>query len=84
MIISEEYEMSDLTATNCGCGCGNECSNGISLCTLLILLAVCGGCGNGFMGGNGGCGNDCCLLLILLLCCGGNNGSLFGNNGCGC
>ena len=40
--------MSDLTATNCGCGC-NEMSNGNSCCSwiwILLLLSCCGGCGN--------------------------------------
>lgn len=68
--------MSDLSATNCGCGCEN---NGMSSCLwLIILLSCCGGCGNGF--GNGFGGNDSCLWIILLLCCCGG----FGNNGCGC
>lgn len=60
--------MSDLTATNCGCGCdgGNN-----SILWIIILLCCCGN-------NNGGCGfsgdNNNCLLLILLLCCCGNNG----------
>ena len=70
--------MSDLTATNCGCGCEN--GNGMSSCLwIILLLACCGGCGNGFNGN--GCGNDSCLWIILLLCCCGGFG---GGNGCGC
>ena len=73
--------MSDLAATNCGCGCENEggCN---SIIWLIILL-----CGNnGFFGGN-----DCCSsiiwLFILFSCCGCGNGNFFGGNGgngCGC
>ena len=41
--------MSDLTATNCGCGCEN--GNGMSSCLwIILLLCCCGGCGNGFSG----------------------------------
>ena len=40
--------MSDLAATNCGCGderCG--CNNGNDSCWIIIvLLLLCGGCGN--------------------------------------
>ena len=44
--------MSDLAATNCGCGC--ESSNGCSsIIWILLLLCCCGG-----NGGNG-CGNGC-------------------------
>ena len=36
--------MSDLTATNCGCGCDN--GNGMSSCLwIILLLCCCGGCG---------------------------------------
>ena len=70
--------MSDLAATNCGCGnsCGNgSCGNNILF--LLLILCACGGCGNddgcgnnGLFGmgnfGDGGCG---CLIWILLLSC---------------
>ena len=70
--------MSDLTATNCGCGC--DIGNGMSSCLwIILLLACCGGCGGSTFSGNG-CGNDSCLWIILLLCCCGG----FGNNGCGC
>lgn len=82
--------MSDLSATNCGCGCdsgcGNNCTGGNSLfgngncgCSIIwiiLLLSICGG--NSW--GQSGCGcegNNNCLLLILLL--------LFCNNDfCGC
>ena len=41
--------MSDLTATNCGCGCsvnsGSICCS--MLIWLLLLSSCCGGCGNG-------------------------------------
>ncbi len=81
--------MSDLTATNCSCGCErNERSNGFgsnSCIWIILLLLFCGGgCGNGCGGssrGGFGCGDDSCLwIIILLFFCGG-----FGNNGgCGC
>ncbi len=78
--------MSDLTATNCGCGCAE--TNGGSCCnTLIWLLLLSCFCGNGNNSCGGGCGfgGDNCLWLILLLCCcGGNNGGIFGGNGCGC
>lgn len=68
--------MSDLSATNCGCGCEEVRSNGGcgNFLWIIILLSCCGGCngfGNGFGGGcgNGGCGDNNCLWLILLLCC---------------
>ena len=78
--------MSDLSATNCGCGCesgvgrtGGECGCGFgnnSCLWIILLLFCCGGCGSNF---GGGCGNDSCLWIILLLfCCGG-----FGSGGCG-
>ena len=78
----EDFNMSDLAATNCGgCTC-NEGGCG-SILWILLLLCCCGG-GNGFgMGNNNGCGcgNDSCLWIILLLfCCGGFGG----NNGFCC
>lgn len=82
--------MSDLTATNCGCGnnsCGNNsCGNFI---WIILLLCLCGG-NDGGCGMMGGCGNNSnnngCewLIWILLLSCCGGNGGLFGNNNCGC
>ena len=73
--------MSDLAATNCGCGCDDNCGgirrgffddcNGIIL--ILILLSC---CGNGFDNDRGGCGfggdNSCLIIILLLLCCCGN------------
>lgn len=70
--------MSDLAATNCGCGeersgcgCGNcGCNNG------------CGcdnGCGLSF--GNGSCGCNILWIIILLCACGGNG--IGCNNSCG-
>ncbi len=84
--------MSDLAATNCGCGCDNGISqgnNGGCCNTLIWILILSSICGNG----NSGCGfggDDNCLWIILLLfCCGGfggNNGfgCGCGNNNCGC
>lgn len=67
--------MSDLAATNCGCGCNDDggCN---SIIWLIILLACCGGCGNTFS--DNGCGNNSYLWIILLLFCCGNNGNGFG------
>lgn len=76
--------MSDLTATNCGCGnvgrSGCGCSNFIWIILLLFLCGSngnddCGCDGNGFglFNGNGGC--ECIIWILLLLsCCGGGNG----------
>ena len=69
--------MSELSATNCGCGCESNFGGNI------LLLLCCGGCGNGWSNGNG-CGNDSCLWIILLLIFCGGCGNGFGNNGCGC
>ncbi len=68
--------MSDLAATNCGCGCNDEggCN---SIIWLIILLALCGGCGTNSLSNNGGC-DSCCWIILLLFFCGGNG------NGCGC
>lgn len=80
--------MSDLAATNCGCGCDNGCDNGSGaaffggnscscILWIIVLMYFCGG--NTY--GNNGCGcgdNSCLLLILLLLCCGGNG------FGCGC
>lgn len=68
--------MSDLAATNCGCGCNDDggCN---SIIWLIILLSLCGGCGTSSLSNNGGC--DSCVWIILLLFFCGNNG-----NGCGC
>ena len=76
--------MSDLAATNCGCGCDGGNNNCFFL--ILILLFCCGGCGNGngFFGG-GDCCSSIIWLFILFSCCGCGNGIFGGNgNGCGC
>ena len=76
----EVFIMSDLAATNCGCGCENEggCS---SILWLIILLSCCGGCNGGFGFGRGNCGNgygcESIIIIILLLCCCGNGNSIF-------
>lgn len=69
--------MSDLAATNCGCGCNDD--GGCNSIIWLIILLSCCGCGNGVLGGND-CGNNSCIWIILLLlfCCNGNG------NGLGC
>ncbi|WP_461812101.1 chorion class high-cysteine HCB protein 13 [Faecalimonas sp.] len=76
--------MSDLSATNCGCGCndGRECGLNNSCLWIILLLFCCGG-NNGYNGMNT-CGNDCCLLILLLLFCCGGNGIGNTNGGCGC
>lgn len=82
--------MSDLSATNCGCGCepagrcGGECGFGGNNCLWIIILLFCcggngGGCGNG-----GGFGGDSCIWIILLLCCCGGFGGSSNDCGCGC
>ena len=87
--------MSDLSATNCGCGCENSCGGGLfgsggnnSCLWIILLLIFCGGCGNGCgrMSDGCGCGNDSCLwIILLLLFCGGcGNGCGRMNDGCGC
>lgn len=79
----EGTNMSDLTATHCGCNNTNTANNGCgcgSWIWILILLSCCGnngdgcGCGNGFFGNGffGGNDNNCCSwiwILILLSCC---------------
>ncbi len=76
--------MSDLSATNCGCGCNERRECGNNSCIWIIILLLCC-CGNGFGGHGNGCGNDSCLIILLLLfCCGGNNGFFCGNDDCGC
>lgn len=76
--------MSDLTASNCGCGSNSIFGGNGGGCSwiiwILLLSCVCGGngggCGFGGCGGNGcgcddGCGNNSCewLIWILLLSC---------------
>ena len=94
----EDFTMSDLAATNCGCGndgcgCNNNCGcgNGTSLfgdnscsCILWIICLMCL-CGNNGCGCSNNCGygNDSCwIIIVLLLLCSGGCGC--GNNGCGC
>lgn len=70
--------MSDLSATNCGCGCETT-GGGSNLIFLILILICCGGCG--FGGGfceHNGCGGGCScgfggggcewLIWIILLC----------------
>ena len=74
--------MSDLTATNCGCGTSSRSGCGCnSILWILILLSCCNGgdssdgCGFGgslFGGNNSGCGCDNIIWILLLLCCCGN------------
>ena len=66
--------MSDLSATNCGCGCERNERSGFgnnSCLWIILLLFCCGGCGNGFSGNNNGCGASCIWIILLLFCCGG-------------
>ncbi|MBC8628385.1 chorion class high-cysteine HCB protein 13 [Blautia stercoris] len=81
--------MSDLAATNCGCGCDDSCTGnsgcGLGRCFgdcnsiiwILLILCCCGNGNNGCgCGQHNGYGNDCncIIILLLLLCgCGGNN-----------
>ena len=79
--------MSQLAATNGGCGCeGNNNPGCSSIIWLIILLSCCGGCGNsGFFGGNEGCGcggNSCLWIILLLFCCGGNGNGVNGGFCC--
>ena len=67
--------MSDLAATNCGCGCEDRlgCS---SIIWILLLLCCCGN-GSGFFGRGDGCGNGCesiWIILLILCCCGNDHG----------
>lgn len=80
--------MSDLTATNCGCGCDNGCGSssglansvfgegcGCSILWILLLCSLCGGNNGSLFSGNGnGCdgGNTCWIIILLLLFCNGN------------
>ena len=67
--------MSDLAATNCGCGC--EGSNGCSSIIWILLLLCCCGNGGGFFGRGDGCGNGCdsiWIILLILCCCGNGHG----------
>lgn len=76
--------MSDLTATNCGCGCDNNCDNGCGNgrsifggdcgCTILWLLILASLFNNNGFGGCDGDNNSCCWIILLLLFCGNGNG----------
>ncbi len=65
--------MSDLAATNCGCGNDGGCG---SILWLIVLMCLCNGNGGGYCGGGcDGGGNSCMWIILLLLCCGGCGGS---------
>jgi hypothetical protein len=65
--------MSDLVATNCGCGNEGGCS---SIIWIILLLCL---CNNGSTFSGDGCGDNSCIwIILLLLCCGNGNGG-----GCG-
>lgn len=66
--------MSDLVATNCGCG--NESNNCCSsLIWIILILSLCNNGSSSLSNDGCGCGNnDCIWLILLLLFCGGNNG----------
>ena len=72
------FLMSDLVATNCGCG--NDNNNGCcsSLIWIILILALCGN-GSSFSNDGCGCGNSIWIILLLLCCCndGGGCGSFF-------
>lgn len=86
--------MSDLTATNCGGGCGcdrRDCGNNNSCIWIILILLFCGngfggrdcdrcndGCNNGLGGLFGGGDCSCIIIIIVLLCCCGGNGFGFG------
>ncbi|MCC8081713.1 MAG: chorion class high-cysteine HCB protein 13 [Clostridiales bacterium] len=69
--------MSDLAATNCGCGTENGGCN--SIIWIILLLILFGNNNGSCFGGNGDSCCDSLIWICLLLCCCGNNG-----NGCGC
>ncbi|MCI5823259.1 MAG: chorion class high-cysteine HCB protein 13 [Lachnospiraceae bacterium] len=66
--------MSDLVATNCGCGSENNCCS--SLIWIILILSLCNNGTSSLSGDGCGCGgnNDCIWLILLLLFCGGSNG----------
>lgn len=81
--------MSDITATNCGCGCDDRCDNNrsglfnmngdndcCSIIWIIILLSICGCGNNGIFGRSGNNDNSCIWIILLLFFCGGM--------GCGC
>ena len=73
--------MSDLTATNCGCGCETASNGGNNCLWIILLLACCGGCGGSGFSGFGGCGDNSCLWIILLLIFCGGCGNTFNYGG---
>ena len=69
--------MSDLAATNCGCGCDNNtpsCGCG-NLIWIILLLCCCGGWGHNGCGNSCGFDNSCIWIILLLCCCGGWGGN---------
>lgn len=67
--------MSDLSATNCGCGCerGERGRNNFSCIWIILILFFC--CGDGFgWGREGGSGCECIFIILILFCCCGGNG----------
>ena len=70
--------MSDLAATNCGCGTENTGCN--SVIWIILLLIIFGNNGGSCFPGNGeGCGcGESLIWIILLICCCGNGGNGFG------
>src|SRR5699024_9346132 len=66
-------DMSDLAATSCcnnDCGCGvDTCGGNNSWLWIIILLFLCGGCGNnnGFLNSGDDC--SCIFIILLLMCC---------------
>ena len=80
--------MSDLSATNCGCGCdsavgrGGDCGCGFggnNCLWIILLLCCCGGFGNN----NGcGCGNDSFRLLSIHVPLPRDDDSIHGINYC--
>ena len=69
--------MSDLVATNCGCGNDTNCGCS-SLIWIILMLALCGN-GSSFSNDGCGCGNSIWIILLLLCCCndGGGCGGFF-------
>ena len=60
--------MSDLSATNCGCGCESSSGFGGNSCLwIILLLCCCGGCGGNGRSGFGGGGCDCLWIILSAL-----------------
>ena len=72
--------MSDLSATNCGCGCESSSgfeaipACGLSFCSAAVAAAE--------ETEEAVLAADDCLWIILLLCCCGGFGNGFNDNGC--